>query len=271
MWRGAGAAVALCAGIYSLQAQAAWLQTKGEGLIISSVSTYHSDARFERSGLRSPGREYNKQELSVYGVYGLTGRLTVGAQPTFFQVRTENGTSPGHETMHGLSQIDLFARTRIAAADYWILSGQALIKLPGPRAVDREPLLENASRDAEARLLFGRSGRLVWHILNLEFFSSIEAGYRIRDGGAADQWRGDAAFGVRPLQNYQIIVQSFNIVSSRRPDDSDPTAYDLFKAQISVVRDLPHGMALQAGASSEYAGRNIGAGDGLFIAVWSRF
>ncbi|MSP41796.1 MAG: hypothetical protein EXR08_00275 [Alphaproteobacteria bacterium] len=159
MLRGAGAVVALCAGFYSMQAQAAWLQTKGEGLIIGSVSTYHSHVRFDRQGLRSAGRKYNKQKLSVYGVYELTGRLTVGAQPSFFQVRTENGISSGRESMQGLSQIDLFARTRIAAADYWILSGQALLKFPGPRAVDREPLLENASRDAEARLLLGRSGR----------------------------------------------------------------------------------------------------------------
>lgn len=68
-----------------------------------------------------------------------------------------------------------------------------------------------------------------------------------------------------------MVVQSFNIVSSQRPDDSEPTAYDLFKAQISVVQDFPPGMALQAGASSGYAGRNIGTGNSLFMLVWSVF
>jgi protein XagA len=269
--RRACAAAALGAWFFIAPAQAAWLQTKGEGLIISSLSSYHSDARFDSFGLRSDGRGYDKQELSVYGVYGLTEKLTLGAQPSFFRLRATNANRVGHEGMRGLSQVELFVRTSLVAADYWILSGQALLKLPGPRAVDREPLLENASRDAEVRLLLGRSGRLARRFLNLEYFSSIEAAYRARYRRSADQWRADAAFGVRPLQNYQIIVQSFNILSSRSPDDSDPTAYDLFKAQVSVVRDLPYGMAVQAGGYSEYAGRNIGAGKALFMAVWYRF
>ena len=40
------------------------------------------------------------------------------------------------------------SRTSLLAGDYWIVSAQALVKLPGTKAVDREPLLENASRDA---------------------------------------------------------------------------------------------------------------------------
>ena len=173
--------------------------------------------------------------------------------------------------MFGLLYIELFARTRILVGDFWIVSAQVLVKLPGARPVDREPLLESASRDMETRLLFGRSGRFAKKLLNVEYFSSIEAGYRARDRRAADQWRADATFGFRPFQKYQIILQSFNTVSVRGTDDSDPTVYDLYKAQISLVRDLPHNMGLQAGWFTEYAGRNTGAGNALFMAVWSRF
>lgn len=271
MWRGSSLLIGLLVWIYSAQAQAAWLQSKGDALIISSLSDYRSDARFDELGRRAPDSAYRKQELSVYGVYGLTDAITLGAQPSFFRLRARSAAGAGRESMHGLAYMEMFARARILAGDYWILSAQALVKLPGAMAVDREPLLENASRDAEGRLLFGRSGHLSRQLLNLEYFSSIEAGYRVRDRRAADQWRGDATFGFRPSQHYQIIMQSFNTISLQSPDGSDATAYDLYKAQISLVRNLPHGMAVQAGGFTEYAGRNTGAGNALFIAIWTRF
>lgn len=271
MWRGAGWLMGLLAWIYSAQAQAAWLQTRGDGLLISTLSDYRSDARFDDFGVKAPDRAYRKQELSLYGVYGLTDGLTLGAQPGFYHLKVQPGAIAGRQSMLGLSHIELFARTRLLAGDFWIVSAQALVKLPGARPVDREPLLESASRDVEARLLFGRSGRFVKKFLNLEYFSSVETGYRARDRRAADQWRADATFGFRPFQKYQIILQGFNTISLQSPDGSDSTAYDLHKAQISAVRDLPHGMALQAGWFTEYAGRNTGAGNALFMAVWSRF
>ncbi len=271
MWRGIARFMGLLAWVCSAHAQAAWLQPKGKMLIISSLSDYRSVARFDALGFRGAERAYRKQELSLYGVYGLMDGLTLGVQPSFYRLHVRSAATSARQSMNGLSYIELFARTRILAGDFWILSAQTLVKLPGPRAVDGEPLLENASRDVEARLLFGHSGRFARQLLNLEYFSSIEAGYRARDRQAADQWRADATFGFRPSQKYQIILQGFNTISLKSPDGSDPTAYDLYKAQISVVRDLPHGMALQAGGFTEYAGRNTGAGNALFMAVWSRF
>lgn len=271
MWRSACLIIGLLVLFYSAQAQAAWLQSKGETLIISSLSDYKADIRFDSLGRRAPDSAYRKQELSVYGVYGLMDRLTLGAQPSFYRVRARSAVSAGRQSMYGLSNVEIFARSRILAGDYWIISAQALVKLPGARAVDREPLLENASRDIEARLLFGRSGRFPKKLFNLEYFSSFEAGYRARDRHAEDQWRADAAFGFRPWRHYQIILQGFNTLSLKSPDGFDPTSYDLYKAQISVVRDMPHGMSIQAGGFTEYAGRNISAGNAFFMAIWSRF
>lgn len=253
------------------QAQAAWLQSKGDTLIISSLSNYSADARFDTLGRRAPDAAYRKQELSFYGVYGLMDRLTIGAQPSFYRVHARSVSGANRQSMYGLSNVEIFARGSILKGDYWILSGQVLGKIPGARGADREPLLENASRDLEARLLFGQSGRFVKQLLNLEYFSSIEAGYRARDRQNADQLRAEATFGVRPLRKYQIIFQSFNVLSLQSPDGLDPTAYDLYKAQLSVVRELPNNLSVQVGGFSEYAGHNTSAGNALFIAIWSRF
>ena len=263
--------IAALAWAYATQAHAAWVQSKGKSLIISSLSEYRADARFDSLARRAPASAYRKQELSVYGVYGLTEKLTLGAQPSFFRLRAASAPGGRRQGMNGFSHIELFARARLLTGDFWVVSAQALVKLPGPDAPDREPLLEASSSDLEGRLLFGQSGRLAPQWLNLKYFTSLEAGYRLRGAHAADQWRGDASFGVTPMRNYQIIIQSFNIVSVRYPDGSDPTAYDLYKAQVSVVRDLPHGLGVQVGGFREYTGRNIGAGNALFAAIWSRF
>lgn len=261
----------IVAAVGSAQAHAAWPQPKGETLIISTLSIYQAKARFDALGRRSPAGDYRKQELSVYSVYGLTGELTLGVQPDFVSVRARPGPDKGRKTVNGLSNIEFFLRQQLFTSEGWVISAQGLIKLPGARPFEREPLLEKRSRDAEGRLLIGNSGRLGKHLLDLEYFSSIEAGYRARGKGASGQWRAGAAFGVRPWPAYQLVVQSFNIVSAKAPDDFDPDRYDLYKAQVSLIRSLPNGMAVQAGGYSEYAGRNIGAGSALFIALWARF
>lgn len=259
--------IGLLAMLAPLRATAAWTQPKGEALIITSISDYLADARFDAAGRRAAAGEYRKQELSVYGVYGFTESLSLGAQPTFIRLYASPAIGEGRQTTNALSHVELFARQRLLAGGGWVFSAQALIKLPGEKAVEREPLIESSNRAAEGRLLFGRSGR----VFEREYFSALEAAFRARGDGEADQARADATFGIRPWPGWQLIVQSFNIVSTNRGGDLEPGNFDLYKAQASVLRDLPRGFALQLGGFSEYAGRNIGAGDALFVALWSRF
>ncbi len=252
-------------------AQAAWLQSKGASLIISSLSSYRADKRFDAVGLRTDAGDYRKQELSIYGVYGVSDGLTLGAQPAFFRLSNKTGPGATKTHMKGLSFVELFARAGLFKGDYWILSTQALVKIPGSGAFDREPVRESASRDLEGRLLFGRSGRLPPQLLNLEYFSSFEVGYRLRDRNAADQWRTDATFGVDASRNYQILLQSFNSISQDRRAGESSSDYDIYKAQISIVRKLPWRTAVQFGGLIELSGRNTNAGQALSMALWSRF
>lgn len=252
-------------------AEAAWPQPKGELLIISTLSDYSAKARFDATGVRAQAARYHKQELSFYSVYGVSDALTLGAQPVFVRVRARSAIGGGQESADSLSHIELFGRQRLFSGVGWVFSAQALVKLPSPGAVEREPLLESSNRDFEARLLSGRSGSSGKRLFNLEYFSTLEAGIRLRDHGAADQGRLDATFGLRVWPGYQFIAQSFNTVALHPGNGQDASAFDLYKAQISILRDLPKGMAVQIGGFSEYAGRNISAGNAFFLAVWSRF
>lgn len=254
----------------SAPGQAAWPQPEGEILIISTLSDYRVHRRFDAHDQRASSASYHKQELSVYGVYGLSESVTLGAQPTFYRLRAATNLDAGSQGVNGLSSIELFVRKRIFTSRNGVLSAQVLVNQPGPDAPAREPA-DTGSREAEGRMLYGKSGQLHFYRLDMTYYSTIEAGYRMRGDHAAGQWRGDAAFGVRPWPDYQIIVQSFNTLSVKNPHNHGPGAYDLYKAQISLLRDLPHGVALQIGGFTEYAGHNTGTGKALFVAIWTRF
>lgn len=246
---------------------AAWPQPRGELLTITTLTAYQADTRFNATGQPAETGDFRKQELSLYAAYGLSEKLTLGAQPNLVRVQARPLAGARKRSRTGLSNIELFARYALRTGEGWIVSAQALTKLPGPTATEREPLLESDNRDIETRLLFGQSG-LVW---GREYFRSVEAGYRFRSAGASDQIRVDITAGFRPWPRWQIIGQSFNIVSTRRGNGSDPTEFDLYKAQLSLLRDLTPRAALQVGGYTEYAGRNIGAGDALLASVWLRF
>lgn len=266
-WRLLGLAFALHVCASPSSSIAAWTQLKGEGLIISTLSDYKADARFDALAGRAPSVEYRKLELSIYGVYGVTDALTLGAHPTLARLRTASFAGSGTQSKTGLSDIELFARQRLIAGDGWVVSAQGLIKLPGPHAIDRDPLISATSQDIEGLLLFGRSGRL----FEREYFSSLEAGFRARSNGAAGQLRADAAFGVRLWPSWQWIAQSFSYISTGRRSNLDPGDFDLYKAQLSILHTLTRSVSIQAGGYTEYAGRNTGAGNALFVAIWSRF
>lgn len=267
MRHGAAWVLAVLAGLAASPAHAAWPQPKGEALIITSLSSYRADTRFNEFGLRAPDRGYRKQELSVYGVYGLTGYLTLGAQPVYAQIYTKPAIGIASERTNGLTSVELFARQRIVTGDNWIFSAQALVKLPGSHAAGREPLVEASNKDAEGRLLYGSSGRL----FGREYFSVTEAAYRARSNGASDQIRADATFGIRPWPKWQLIAQNFSTIAITQRQSAGPENFDLYKAQLSILHDLPRGRSVQLGGFNEYAGRNTGAGNGLFVTLWSRF
>ncbi len=267
MRHGAAWVLAVLAGLAAAPAHAAWPQPRGEALIITSLSSYRTNNRFDEFGLRAPGHGYHKQELSVYGVYGLTGYLTLGAQPVYAKIDAKRTAGTASERTSGLTSIELFARQRIVTGGNWILSAQALVKLPGTLDAGREPLVETSNKDAEGRLLYGSSGRL----FGREYFSVAEAAFRARSNGTSDQIRADATFGIRPWPKWQLIAQNFSTIAITQRQSAGPENFDLYKAQLAILYDLPRGRSIQLGGFSEYAGRNTGAGYGLFVALWSRF
>lgn len=247
------------------QADAAWTQRRGTFLVIPSLFHYVADRQLDAAGHASRRPPYIKDELRLYSVYGLTDSLTLGVDGA---ARRVQDALPG-ETQEpaNWSETSLFVRYRVAAWANSVVSVQPLVYLPRSKGSTGDLGRETDTAQAEFRVLYGTN----YHLFQRDGFAITELGFRRRFGPAADQMRFDSTVGVRVWPRVLFLLQSFNTKSLRAPDASGLPNYDLYKAQVSAVRDLTPHVAVQFGAFTEYAGRNTGAGRAGFVALWLRF
>lgn len=251
----------------SLVLAAAWTQPQGQGQVITTLTGYQSSRYFDSNRSAQNTDTYDKIELSIYSEYGVTDNTTIGLKPYIISASTR-----GRQT-NGIGDVEIWLRQRLWFDDFGVLSAQAMLKFPGGYDRLADPALGDSQNDAEVRILFG-------HLLETGFgqaFYNLEAGLRKRFGMPADELRFDATLGVRPVNRWLLMAQSFNIIGLRNPGGTESAAtvtgpdYDLFKVQLSVVHELTPGLELQIGGFTEYAGRNTGVGQAVFFAFWISF
>lgn len=246
-------------------ASAAWTEARGHGLAISTFSFYLADRQFDLKGRGSRRPPYRQEEARLYLVYGLRDWVTLGVDTA---VRRARDRAPSSED-EPINWHDgaFFARVRLRQWERSVLSVQPLVRVPGPNAVRGMLGRETDAPEAELRLLYGRS----FTLFGRDGFGVAEAAYRRRFGPATDQARFDVTLGLRPFRRFLVLAQSFNTISTGLSGEPGAPDYDIYKAQVSFVRDLTDRLAVQLGGYVEYAGRNVGAGQAGFLALWFRF
>lgn len=251
-------------------AAGAWTRAAGEGQAIITLSHYVATDRFDRSGNRTRQSRFAKTELRTQIEYGLSDPLTIGIKPTYQYVKSHvNGGEPHNR---GLSDAELYLRTRLWRSDNAVLSIQPLVKLPVEARDGETPSLGHDQTDVELRLLFGYgagAGPGSWYV-------NVEAGPRKRFEAPSDEFRIDGALGYRPDERWLLLVESFNTISFRNGSTGGlvQTAapdYDLHKLQFSAVRRITDALWVQAGAFVDVAGDDVGAGQGAILALWVSF
>jgi hypothetical protein len=243
----------------------AWPQEPGHGQLINSFSYYEVNVQgYDGLGKPSGHGAYTQLEFAPYLEYGLTDRLTIGAQPRVQEVTQTGLPFTGHS--FGLVQFNIFARYTLYHDDYNAVSIQAQAGIPGS-ATTHNPELAEPNAEYELRALYGRG---------LTFpngwtgFIDSEAGYRLETNGNANEIRVDFTFGVTPLPNWSFFAQSFNTISTGAapPGSID---YDLYRVQLSGLRKLTSSLSLQFGAWDDVGGRNISRGAAGIVALWYQF
>jgi protein XagA len=105
----------------------AWTLPQGTGQWLAGVLASTSTDYFSASGLASTPR-YNKVDADVLIEYGLTDRLTAIVNPGFQHIDIAAPTSAERT---GLDYTEFGARYAFFTDQSWVLSGQAILRLPG--------------------------------------------------------------------------------------------------------------------------------------------
>ncbi len=112
-------------------------------------------------------------------------------------------------------------------------------------------------------------------------FWNVELGYRFRNRAPSDEIRFDSSVGYNFTQDWMLLQQFFTITSAGNADSVELTElegnpsvfpeFDMYKAKLSLARDVSPNVTLHAGVSHTFAGTNIGGGPSFVLGFWSNF
>jgi protein XagA len=243
----------------------AWNEPQGSWLDINTLSYYSVPVRgYNQLGQPAGNGTYKQIELSPYIEYGLTPDWTLGVQPRLQEV-IQSGL-PYTASAFGLVQFNSFARYQIYRGDHDAFSVQGQIDIGGVQT-GLVPQVAETNTEYELRLLYGHGFELKdgW-----TGFINVEGAYRFETQGWADQVRADVTLGLRPRQDWMLLLQSFNTIAATAASPGQPQ-YNLFRVEASVVHDLNDHVAIQFGAWHDAGGYHIALGNAGIVALWLRF
>jgi hypothetical protein len=240
----------------------AWTLPAGKGQVIVTGSFVSADRYYDSRGRILRGPNYQKFEASAFLEYGFTDRFTGLLSPSLLAASVAgvgaHYVGPGYTEIGG--------RFRLLAGESWVVSMQASARLPVPANRLNPAAACCTAGEVDIRLLLGKSFTLgAWPA-----FIDAQAGYRLREGLAQDELRIDVTLGVRPLPNWLILLQSFNVLAN----DADAgifTQARYHKVRLGAVWDFAHHWSLQLAGIATIAGRSAPVEAGFVTGLWYRF
>lgn len=258
--------IALVLGLLSAPSAAlagAWTLPEGTGQVLATATASTSTSVFDDGGGLTSAQRYNKVELNGLAEYGLTNQFTVIFQPSLQHVDIAAPTSAERT---GLGYTDFGGRYQFLQGNDWVLSGQAIVRIPGTGNRSNPASIGYTDVEVDIRALLGHS----FMIGAMPAFIDLEVAQRQRGNGAPNEFRADGTLGVQVLPRWMLLAQSFNVISEGA---ASPVfgSYDYYKLQLSAVYALTPTWSLQGGGFTTYAGRNALQENGAVFGVWHRF
>lgn len=241
----------------------AWTLPDGTGQWLATFTGATSRSAFDGSGRLMSTPRYDKLDADVLVEYGITDRLTAIFQTGLQHVDI---AAPIDASRTGLDYTDFGARYQFWQGDGWVVSGQALLEIPGTTDTSNPAAIGYTDVEADLRLLVGKGFMLG----TMPAFVDVELAHRQRGDGAPNEFRADGTLGVQVLPKWLVLAQSFNVISEGA---GSPVfgSYDYEKLQLSAVYSLTPSWAIQGGGYTTYAGRNALQENGLIFGVWHKF
>jgi protein XagA len=241
----------------------AWLQEEGRTQIIFANTTTESSRRFDRNGRQLRADRFSKQGTAVSAERGWNDQVTLLAGARF---QLQTFPVDGVTSRFASGAVSGGARVRLWNDGGTILSAQATLQAGGERSLPGQLRRMDAPVEADLRLNLGHG----FAIGSWQAFAEVQTGYRWRGGGNRDEVRLDTTFGVRPIPQLLLMVQSFSTVTAigrGRLGEGRPRQH---KLQPGVVYDLSERWSLQVSAFSSIKGRDTIKERGGQVALWRR-
>jgi len=257
------ATTAFAIAIMSGQALAgAWTEDAGHGQIIATGSFSNGDRLFDAQGKLIPVADYRKFDVPVLIEYGVTDWLTLIAAPSL--LATSVG-APANEQRTGLGVTEIGGRVRVWRNQTSVFSVQAVARVPAMQGA-LPPGDPDRSFQTDLRALYGHA----FEIGGLNGFVNAELAYRVSAGVARDEIRMDVTLGIRPAEDWLVLLQSFNRISASQ---WDPAARRLAQSKLaaSLVYTITPKWSVQFGGFTTVAGTNTLHESGLLAGLWRRF
>lgn len=288
----AGAGVArlgiagFCAGVSGLAARAApalavalggtgpagagaWTYAAGSGQVILEGSAVTSSNAFGPSSELYASRPFDKVETTLTFEYGATDWLTLIAAPQLLYVDLG---PPWPSSYAGPGYVDLGARVRLWQGEGplgpTVVSAQVVARLPGTGDSASAAAVGYQDAELDLRLLAGTSFSL-WQ---KPAYLDLQIAQRQRFGDPPDEFRFDATLGVRVAPRWQVLLQSFNVISEGAGEGPDFSAsYEYYKVKVSGAYDLTAALTLQVGLIGTVFARNAPQESGAVASALYRF
>jgi hypothetical protein len=257
----AGCAVALML-MGAVQARAAaWTEAQGQGQVIGDV--YHTDSQkgFDPNGHVTGINGYHKTEVTVYGDYGITPKLT-----GFVQTGLERVTIDNQDATQGLGYSEIGGRYKLTSLDAGALSIQASVRLPGSSRVNGPAQVGNTDTQEDLRVLYGQA----FKVAGKDAFIDLEGGYRFRNGAPPNEYHLDATVGLRPTAKLLLLAQMFGTISDGAGTGVF-TKYRYYNAQVGAAYDITPHWTVQAAWVGTVYGQNALQERGFNIGLWHKY
>ena len=252
---------------------AAWLEPKGDGLIIGNIQPYTSCHYWNQQGNLQSGPCFYQFAVNPYMEYGVTSKFTAILNPTFLsysQLNQKSHFALGYATIGG--------RFLISKKDYNAFSFQVLYNQPfksenfgNGLSPSTQYTIANEQRYADFRFLYGTGGKFDPKEYNT-WYADIEASYNPYFNGGADQLHFDLMFGWKTLAQRLIFeVQELNAISLHNPLNSLQPNYSLCSIIPNIRYLFKSNWSIQVGVKQDFYGTNVGMGTSPFAALWFVF
>ncbi len=241
----------------------AWTLESGEGLAITTLTPSQASKAFDAKGDLQSTPRYSKVELQALFEYGVSNWFTAMLTPSLQHVGIG---APLDAQRTGLGYTDVGGRLLLLQRDSWVLSAQTTLRVPGTFDKSNSAAIGYTDPEVDVRGLFGYG----FEAGGWPPFIDVQLAPRFRLGGPPDEFRADVTLGVRPLQRWLLLLQSFNVISEGS-GELGFSSYAYHKLQVSAVYAITPAMSLQLGGFTTFAGYNALQENGVVLGAWYKF